>query len=132
MALHQNGRPKPFNPRDVDCTHNRQRLLIEERIQNFENQSEEIDQETERIFKVLKEFEDHFNNFGSEHHDKLAIQIIKSVREKQSKQVIILGEKYFDLQIYIIEYPELMQKIINDSHEIQCWCSKLPIGSKNH
>ena len=124
-------RPIPWDPRTYDCTHNRQRLLIEERIHNLEVLSKEVDEKNERIFKVLNDFEHFFTSFGQENPENVATRMIESVREKKSKEVILLGEKYFDLRIYILEYQELLQNIQNDGFHAKCWCSKKPIGCNN-
>ena len=125
-------RPIPWDPRSFDCTHNRQRLLIETRIARLENLVEELDQKNEKIFKVLNEFEHFFANFGEQNQSNAATLIIDAAREKKSQEVVNLGEKYFEFQIFIIEYQELLQKLDDEAKNAKCWCSKKPVGYYKH
>ena len=83
----------------------------------------------EKIFKVLNEFELFFNEFGNQCKENSATQVINAAREKKSQEVVNLGERYFEYQIFIIEYTEKLQEIDDAAKNVACWCSKKPIGS---
>ena len=127
-----NRRPIPWDPRSFNCIHNRQRLLIEARIGRLEILVKDLDEKNEKIFKVLNEFELFFNEFGNQNQENSATQVINAAREKRSQEIVNLGERYFEYQIFIIEYQEKLQEIDDAAKNVACWCSKKPIGSYKH
>ena len=123
-------RPTPWNPRTFDCTHNQQRLRIEHRIQQLEALTAQLDQKNQGVSKVLEEFQHFFTHFGNENPENSVTKLIEDLREKKSQEAVLLSEKYFDKQIFIVEYLELLEAIKKDALRIRCWCTKQPIGHK--
>ena len=121
-------RPILWNPRTFDCGHNRQRLLIEKRNQHLEGLSSQLDQKYEKISKILDQFEHFFISFGQNNPENSVTKIVETLRDKNSQEAVIVGEKYFDHQIHIVEYMELLEKIQKDALRLRCWCTKQPIG----
>ena len=124
-------RPTPWNPKMFHCTHNKQRLRIENRIQSLETLLKELDQKNEKVSRTLDEFQHFFTNFGYDNPENSVTKFVQDLREKKSKEAVILGEQYFDKQIFIVEYLELLEAIKKDALRIRCWCTKQPIGHKN-
>ena len=118
--------------RSFNCIHNRQRLLIKARIGRLEILVKDLDEKNEKIFKVLNEFELFFNEFGNQNQENSATQVINAAREKRLQEIVNLGERYFEYQIFIIEYQEKLQEIDDAAKNVACWCSKKPIGSYKH
>ena len=123
-------RPTPWNPKMFNCPHNKQRLLIENRIQSLETLLKELDQKNEKVSRTLDEFQHFFTNFGYDNPENSVTKFVQDLREKKSKEAVILGEQYFDKQIFILEYLELLEAIKKDALRIRCWCTKQPIGHK--
>ena len=108
--------------------HNRQRHLIERRIQHLETLSSQLDQKNEKITKILDQFQHFFISFGQDNPENSVTKIIETLRDKKSQEAVIMGEKYFDKQIIIVEYLELLEKIQKDALRVRCWCTKQTIG----
>ena len=107
-------------------------MLIEARIGRLEILVKDLDEKNEKIFKVLNEFELFFNEFGNQNQENSATQVINAAREKRLQEIVNLGERYFEYQIFIIEYQEKLQEIDDAAKNVACWCSKKPIGSYKH
>ena len=86
-------------------------MLIEARIGRLEILVKDLDEKNEKIFKVLNEFELFFNEFGNQNQENSATQVINAAREKRLQEIVNLGERYFEYQIFIIEYQEKLQEI---------------------
>ena len=85
-------RPTPWNPKMFNCGHNKQRLRIENRIQDLEILLKELDQKNENVSRTLEELQHFFTNFGHDNPENSVTKFVQDLREKKSQEVVILAE----------------------------------------